>query len=127
LLLDIDHFKEINDTYGHHIGDKALKHVTQLCEQCLRQSDIFGRIGGEEFGVVLPDTDTKQGEDIANRIRVMIMDNPFTDSEIHIKITVSIGLASLQYQEHFDALIQHADTALYQAKNQGRNRVVVAG
>jgi diguanylate cyclase (GGDEF)-like protein len=124
MLLDIDHFKLINDTYGHQVGDDVLIHIAQLCNRHLKQSGILGRIGGEEFGVVLPDTNGAQARVIANQIRAAIMQTPFIQPTFQIKVTVSIGIATLQQQEHFDELIQEADKALYHAKDQGRNMVI---
>ncbi len=126
LLLDIDHFKSINDSYGHHAGDQVLIQFAELCSQHLRKSDIFGRIGGEEFGVVLPDTDIEQAKEIANRIRLMVLENPVLVSNASIKVSVSIGMATLRHQESFDALLQDADQALYDAKRAGRNRVNIS-
>ncbi|UUM33039.1 sensor domain-containing diguanylate cyclase [Vibrio japonicus] len=125
LLLDIDHFKSINDTYGHHAGDQVLIQFSELCGQHLRKSDIFGRIGGEEFGVVLPDTDIEQAKEIANRIRLIVLDNPVLVSNTPIDVSVSIGMATLRSQECFDVLLQDADQALYDAKREGRNRVSI--
>lgn len=124
LLLDIDHFKTINDTHGYQVGDKVLVQLTQLCAHTLRQSDIFGRIGGEEFGIVLPDANGDQAREMANRLRTVIMQTPFIDSSTMIPVTVSIGIATFKNHQHFESVIAEADSALYQAKTQGRNRVI---
>ncbi|PSW05815.1 diguanylate cyclase [Photobacterium lipolyticum] len=125
VVLDIDHFKEINDNYGHRVGDKALVHFTKLCCQELRESDIFGRIGGEEFAIVLPNTSIKTAAEVANRIRTLVIENPLHVDNNTIQITVSAGIAALNKQAHFEVLLDQADKALYQAKGSGRNRVML--
>ena len=125
VVLDIDYFKEINDSYGHSVGDQALIHFTKLCRQGLRESDIFGRIGGEEFGVVLPDTSIKGAIEVANRIRILVMENPLHIDNHTIQMTVSAGMAELNQQAHFKVLLEQADKALYQAKDKGRNQVIL--
>lgn len=124
LMLDIDHFKTINDKYGHQIGDRVLVHITQLCCRYLRPSDIFGRLGGEEFGLILPDTNAEQAQEIASRIRLAIMDSAVDLKGQPIKVTISIGLATLQKHSAFETLMEEADRALYKAKHQGRNCVI---
>lgn len=128
LALDIDHFKQINDTHGHAAGDKVLMQFAQRCQQVLRGHDVFGRIGGEEFAVVLPHTNEEQGLLVAERLRNIIAYAPFTlENSIHLKITVSIGLASpFKQRETLKALLDAADQALYAAKANGRNRVEAA-
>ncbi|MCK6261761.1 diguanylate cyclase [Vibrio sp. ZSDE26] len=125
VVLDIDYFKEINDQFGHGVGDKALIHFTQICHQGLRESDIFGRIGGEEFSVILPNTDANKALTVANRIRTLLVDNPFDVYATQINMTVSIGVAVLDNTSDFDTLIEQADIALYKAKDNGRNTVVL--
>ena len=125
LVLDIDHFKAINDQYGHSVGDKALTHFAQLCLKELRESDIFGRIGGEEFAVVLPNTNLEKAIDVANRIRALVAQTPFVSKDKPLHLTVSIGVSVLTKQDHLEVLIEKADKALYEAKNEGRNRVAI--
>lgn len=117
---DIDHFKRVNDTYGHLVGDAVLVEVSRLIRQHCRQSDLPVRWGGEEFAVLLPETGLTGGVVVAERIRNSVEKNHF---DIVKRITVSFGVASL-ISETQD-LMQRADEALYQAKRQGRNRVVV--
>ncbi|MCW8327885.1 diguanylate cyclase [Photobacterium sp. SDRW27] len=125
VVLDIDHFKEINDNYGHRVGDKALMHFTQLSRQGLRESDIFGRIGGEEFAIVLPDTNVKSAVEVANQIRTLLVENPLHIDGNTIHMTVSAGIVTLNKQANFEVLLDQADKALYQAKGCGRNRVML--
>jgi diguanylate cyclase (GGDEF)-like protein len=126
-MIDIDHFKEVNDTFGHDIGDKTLKALVEICETKLRVIDHFGRIGGEEFVCVLPETDEASAMQCAERLRQSIgaMEINFPGGKL--QITVSIGVAVLKpYHENWDALLKDADTALYLAKRSGRNRVTLA-
>lgn len=125
LILDLDYFKKINDKYGHAVGDKALRHFTHICQQGLRQSDIIGRIGGEEFGIILPKTRIKKAQEIANRVRLLIVENPLEYKNHIIEMSVSIGVVEVNEQEDFKVLIAQADSALYQVKDGGRNRVLV--
>ena len=127
LLLDIDHFKKINDSYGHDIGDEVLKFIGQITKQNIRQSDILARFGGEEFIILLPNTDMKQAEKIADRICYDISQHPFYINEnVQFSVTSSIGYARfLPHCHSLRSLIKCADLALYVAKQQGRNRVVM--
>ena len=134
-MLDIDHFKKFNDTYGHPEGDEALKHMVATAQKHLRQCDIFGRYGGEEFIFFFSGADLQQGYAAAERIRAAIEENPVpaTDGRI-IPITVSMGVAvslpEWYSTEHTGPLMQHittsADNALYEAKKLSRNRVLTA-
>ncbi|HEY0837379.1 MAG TPA: sensor domain-containing diguanylate cyclase [Azospirillum sp.] len=127
LMLDIDHFKRVNDTYGHHVGDEALRAFTAVCQRTLRRNDILGRMGGEEFAVLLPETDAPGARRLAERIRRKVMETAVPADGGAVRFTVSIGVASCQGGEHtVDALLSCADEALYQAKHAGRNRVVGA-
>ncbi len=127
LLIDIDHFKRINDNYGHPIGDKAIIALTELICRVVRHTDIVGRIGGEEFAVLLTETDRTGAECVAERIRTAVTEMRLTMGGITIVFTVSIGGATLtaDYKD-MQHLIKTADDALYQAKGAGRNRVVIA-
>ena len=124
LMIDVDHFKMINDTYGHQIGDKVLQAMTQNSRRMLRKTDIFGRVGGEEFAVVLPETDFENAISIAERLRTI---HEKTKMEINgsvINVTISIGCAlSNERDTSLDMMINRADQALYKAKGSGRNRV----
>lgn len=125
LVLDIDHFKTINDNYGHQGGDEVLRVFVQACKKELREADVFGRIGGEEFAILLPETDQPSARLVAERIRQKIERMVITFEEQAIKITVSIGVATIAITDKsFDQVFQRADTALYEAKNSGRNRVI---
>lgn len=129
LMLDIDFFKKINDTYGHIAGDKVLSNLTEICKEILRKNDIIGRYGGEEFLVILPETDIKAAGIVAEKLRKHIENMVVDFEENKISITVSIGMASID--EYYDEdilikdLINLADKALYQAKREGRNRVCI--
>jgi diguanylate cyclase (GGDEF)-like protein len=125
LVIDIDYFKQINDQFGHGVGDKALTHFSQLCQAGLRKSDILGRIGGEEFAVILPLTNVKKSVEIANRIRILIEKTPCFSNGKLVNLTVSIGVSSYREQDSFEALLEEADIALYESKHKGRNQVTI--
>ena len=123
LMVDIDHFKRVNDTYGHTVGDLILQRVCQACMLCLRVSDIMGRYGGEEFSIILPESGAKEALLVAERLRRSV--EYVEHSEIDQRITVSVGICAYTDREHktLHEMIQSADTALYRAKETGRNRV----
>lgn len=126
LMLDIDFFKKVNDTYGHQVGDVALKCVANLAQSTLRDFDICGRLGGEEFAVLLPGTTQEQAREVAERLRLAIENYPITlpTGGLPLRITISIGVAAVMSKDdNIDVLINKADKALYEAKNTGRNRV----
>lgn len=125
ILIDLDHFKNVNDTYGHVAGDHALRHAVSICQQHLHSSDVFGRIGGEEFGILLPECSLLQALERAENIRQAIQAMPADGSE-HVPLTASFGLAATaHYGYDLRRLLVAADSALYRAKRDGRNRVVV--
>jgi len=125
MMLDLDRFKAINDTYGHKCGDEVLKAFTRLVGGVLRKEDMFGRIGGEEFAIILRDISKDNALAIATRIVKESAKNIVLYNGKSIKYTVSIGLTDLKLSdENFDSLMQRADTKLYEAKKEGRNRVV---
>jgi diguanylate cyclase (GGDEF)-like protein len=126
-MLDIDHFKKINDTHGHKAGDIVLQKLGQLLRETLRTVDIIGRIGGEEFAILLPETDLGEASEIAERLREIIAGSEvILEAGLPLHFTVSIGVASLKEKEaNLDILLSLADKALYQAKESGRNRVCV--
>lgn len=129
LMIDIDHFKRVNDTFGHAVGDTALRAVADLCRAAIRQTDLAARLGGEEFVVVLPNTTEPQALEIAERFRGAVQNYSIAgDDAPTIRLTVSIGIACLapDGRDDFDTLLEEADLALYAAKSQGRNRVVRA-
>jgi diguanylate cyclase (GGDEF)-like protein len=122
-VLDIDHFKLINDAHGHQAGDAAIRHVAMHANACLRSGDVFGRTGGEEFAALLPATDDSTAREIAERIRRVIEQTPLNHHGDQIHLTVSIGLMSAPLTgDNMEALIQCADKVMYRAKNAGRNR-----
>uniref|UniRef100_UPI00272DF629 GGDEF domain-containing protein n=1 Tax=Propionivibrio sp. TaxID=2212460 RepID=UPI00272DF629 len=127
LMLDVDHFKAINDVHGHQTGDLVLRSLGQVFRDMLREVDIVGRIGGEEFAAVLPETSVLRAFAVAERLRraVETTEIPLKQG-LPIKITVSIGVtAASKSQENIDTLLARADQALYDAKHQGRNQVAV--
>lgn len=124
LLIDLDHFKRINDRYGHDIGDIALMEVVALCRSTLREADIMARLGGEEFGVLLPMTSGPNAEIVAEKLRHFIASHRIFFDGDHFHTTISIGVASLKDTDNLSTLIKQADRNLYAAKNHGRNRVV---
>jgi len=126
LLLDLDHFKRVNDTYGHPAGDAVLRHVAALLADTVRSTDLVGRLGGEEFIVLLPGTSGDAARFLAEKLRYRIAANPAVWQDLMIQTNVSIGLSSTT-AEHpcgFESLYSDADTALYKAKERGRNQVV---
>jgi diguanylate cyclase (GGDEF)-like protein/PAS domain S-box-containing protein len=125
LVIDIDFFKNVNDTYGHSVGDATLQALTVLCRKMLRGSDCFGRMGGEEFAVLLPQADLGRAHALADRMRLAVAKMPIDSPKGPIFITISIGVAQLSGPEtRFDETLIRADKALYQAKQTGRNRVI---
>ncbi len=125
LMMDIDHFKKVNDTYGHKTGDVVLQRFGELSRQTLREIDVIGRIGGEEFAVVLPQTDGEHALEVAERLRRSIGDAEVVlDQGLPLHFTVSIGVATLTGADiNIDTLLSQADQALYKAKKAGRNKV----
>ena len=132
LYLDLDHFKQINDQYGHAAGDMVLVHATEIMASVIRTSDVLARLGGEEFAVILPEINDSRLSEVAERIRGTLAQSPCeltTDTEI--KVTASIGTAMIDLSQAIgeprqlgETLVNQADTALYQAKESGRNQVV---
>ncbi|MDN0081276.1 GGDEF domain-containing protein [Crenobacter sp. SG2305] len=128
LMIDLDHFKTINDRYGHAGGDAALRQFAERLSQCCRRGDLIGRYGGEEFCVVLPGTSVSEAQRVAERLRTAVAAEPVAFGEHRIALTVSIGLACLRPDlDRLEPLLAAADAALYQAKRGGRNRVELAG
>jgi diguanylate cyclase (GGDEF)-like protein len=130
VVLDIDDFKRINDTFGHPAGDEYLKKVSFVITNALREQDICGRLGGEEFLVLLPETDIKGAYILASRIRIRIESSPIHFNGKEIKTTISAGISQYNVAsppKSTDTLFQLADNALYEAKRTGKNRVIKAG
>ncbi|MDE2028927.1 MAG: diguanylate cyclase [Alphaproteobacteria bacterium] len=127
MMIDIDHFKPINDTYGHAAGDAVIQGVVKRSLEALRQSDSLGRVGGEEFAVLLPETAASAAFDVAERLRKHIEGRPIIAENHAVPCTVSIGIAQLSAQDgSIEDLLHRSDIALYEAKNSGRNRVMMA-
>ena len=126
LLLDVDDFKRINDTFGRRAGDKALARLAAVLRQSVRDHDMVGRLGGEEFAVLLPETTAAQSEPLAERLRAEIEGLKLSAGERGFSLTVSIGVSEFCAEdETLDPVLRRADAALYEAKLGGRNRVVV--
>lgn len=126
LLLDVDKFKSINDTYGHIAGDTVLKTIADCMRECVRRSDVLFRYGGEEFLILLRNTQIEGATLLANRIRNAVENLICKHQEHEITMTISIGVAKLRDEENKYSFLQRADEALYRAKEEGRNRVIVA-
>lgn len=126
LLLDVDHFKSINDNHGHLAGDGVLREIAQRLRGQLRRGDVLGRYGGEEFLVLLPDTAAGPAAALAESLRASIAQTAVVEGDLQVQVSVSIGVADQQSNALASAtqLLKHADEALYAAKRQGRNRVV---
>ena len=125
MMIDIDHFKNVNDTYGHIAGDKVLKQLSSILKESVRNADIAGRLGGEEFGIILPKSSLDKAKKVAERLRKNIENNTFKYDKANISITISIGIAAYKKTNiNMDNLIHEADLALYEAKKIGRNCVV---
>ncbi|MDZ7815600.1 MAG: GGDEF domain-containing protein [Planctomycetota bacterium] len=127
LMVDIDHFKNVNDTYGHSVGDAVLAELARLFYDCLRSTDVACRYGGEEFLIILPCTSTTQGKVVARRILSAVDSTSFREKKEDIPLTVSIGLTATgeDFTLHFQELIRQADIAMYKSKSAGRNRLCV--
>ena len=124
LLLDIDNFKEYNDTFGHLEGDKILVRLGRVIKSCLRKMDTAYRYGGEEFTIILPGTDGEEAHTVAERLRAAVLEEDFTDGQHpDVRITISIGVTQYLQEEKIASFVQRADQAMYQSKQAGRNRV----
>lgn len=126
LALDLDHFKRINDTWGHSSGDQALRHFVRLASEHLRNEDVIGRIGGEEFVIFLPNTGLEAATCVAERLRALLEAQPVAGPQGPIPLTVSIGVTLVAQGESQEAALERADEAMYRAKANGRNRVELA-
>lgn len=126
MMLDIDHFKSINDSHGHLVGDEVLREFSRRIHTTIRSGDLFCRYGGEEFALVLAETSLAQAVDLAERCRETIAQTPFSSNGEALRVTVSIGIAQLSepgVAANADAILEHADQHLYRAKQNGRNQV----
>jgi two-component system cell cycle response regulator len=132
IMADLDHFKKINDSHGHHAGDAVLQHAVNVVRSALRQSDWMARYGGEEFVIVLPETHIQGAYSVAERLRRMCAENPVALSTGPLSVTASFGVSSIDGvppshpDSEADALLREADAALYESKRAGRNRVTCA-
>jgi len=124
--VDIDHFKQFNDRYGHQVGDRVLREVAHLLQESLRESDILGRYGGEEFSVLLPSTEMDQAVIAAQRLLTHVAETPIRTEAGELHVQLSIGAAGMSKDTPtLHALINRADQAMYMAKEAGRNRLAV--
>lgn len=126
LLLDADHFKQINDRNGHAAGDAVLKELVERCRKVLRSHDMIGRIGGEEFAILLPEVGVSGAAKTAEKVRSAIADLPFACEGQLLRVTISIGVATYAHDDDLAGLMRRADTALYRAKGAGRDRFIVS-
>lgn len=125
-MIDIDHFKVVNDTFGHAAGDHVLRHLATLMKEDLRKIDTLGRLGGEEFAVILPGADSSAAEVFAERLRKQVAETPAVLDAWTIPLTISIGVTEIKPgDDSADDALTRADRALYRAKECGRNRVTV--
>ncbi|MEM9707464.1 MAG: EAL domain-containing protein [Pseudomonadota bacterium] len=125
MMLDIDHFKQVNDGYGHKVGDEVLAELGDRVSQLLPERYLFGRLGGEEFAIAMPGTEISSASALAERLRKIIEINPFATSRGAVPVTLSIGIArQVSPDDSLDQILEQADWALYQAKGRGRNRIV---
>jgi diguanylate cyclase (GGDEF)-like protein len=127
ILFDLDHFKRINDIYGHAIGDQVLVQISRIISEILRQGEVVGRYGGDEFAILLPGSNGAQGKQVAERLREKIASNPIATPKGDIPVTLSLGIAELREtkSQDLDSLMEFADQALYAAKRAGRNRSAI--
>lgn len=126
-IFDIDHFKRVNDQFGHDVGDQALIHVANVVKASIREADEICRYGGEEFVVTLPGAGAQGAHFVMDRMRTRLENTPLITGEHRITLRFSAGVAQLSSGESFEILLHRVDAALYEAKNTGRNRVVAAG
>lgn len=132
IMMDVDHFKQVNDTYGHQMGDEVLRQVAELVRGHVRLGDRVGRYGGEELAIMLSETTGRDAYDTAERIRNAIAGHIFAwgepyEQHLSVQVTASMGVASFpSHATSLDTLVAEADRALYSAKDQGRNRTVLA-
>ncbi len=123
-IVDIDHFKNVNDTYGHRTGDGVLRILSGVMKKEIREIDVLARYGGEEFALILPHTSYEQALDVTERIRRKVEESRFTYKGKPFSVTISIGVGTLKAEDTLETYVERVDQALYRAKNSGRNRVV---
>jgi diguanylate cyclase (GGDEF)-like protein len=125
-MVDIDHFKRVNDTHGHQIGDQAIQAMSQACVKALRPTDLLARYGGEEFIITLTHTDQPGAAKVAERLREAVTQIEIQTEQGALKFTISIGVSTFYKRSLLEEVIGRADQALYQAKTSGRNRVCLS-
>lgn len=126
-MMDVDHFKSVNDTFGHAVGDEVLKIIAACCKNILRELDVIGRLGGEEFAICLPQTSIEEAKPVAERCRKAVEETVIpTEDGQEVQVTISMGLAQWQDGDSLDDILRRADKALYEAKDNGRNQVMIA-
>lgn len=125
LFVDVDHFKDVNDTYGHDVGDKVLKLVGNTMENCMRAYDMVGRWGGEEFLAIIRFTDAGQLEKVAEKFRVMVENSFLLHENSLLKVTITLGATVARWGDTMETLVKRADTLMYEGKQAGRNRVQI--
>lgn len=127
LYIDIDHFKSINDNYGHAMGDEAIREMTRICQENIRDSDILGRLGGDEFGIILQECDLDYATLTAEKLRARVSEHIVSDNKMTVRLSISIGAVTISDKDEdaFD-ILKRADKNLYQAKQAGRNLVIAA-
>jgi diguanylate cyclase (GGDEF)-like protein len=123
LLIDIDRFKDVNDQHGHAAGDAALRSLATLLQESCRRMDVAGRLGGDEFGVLLPDSTLEGAIALADRLRAELSARRVLDAGVEVSLTCSMGAAGGEPVDTLDELVRSADAALYEAKHRGRNQV----
>lgn len=123
LVMDLDHFKKVNDSWGHRAGDDVLRHFVMLAQRCLRKEDVMRRLGGEEFAIFLPNAGTGGAAAVAERLRAMVEAHPVVTEQRSIALTMSVGVTVCAGSESAGTALQRADEAMYLANERGRNRV----
>jgi diguanylate cyclase (GGDEF)-like protein/PAS domain S-box-containing protein len=126
IMLDVDHFKQVNDAHGHAMGDRVLESLAQACADVLRDSDLLGRIGGEEFAACLVECKLERAKAVGERLRLAVESLKVEDNQAQASVTISLGAAQAQEDEDLAALMRRADQAMYEAKRAGRNRLALA-
>lgn len=125
VMIDIDHFKEVNDRHGHAAGDEVLRQFANTCRAALREQDLFGRLGGEEFALTLPETNAGDAREVADRLRQAVHERPARTERGEVSVTVSIGITQGIQGDDMDTALRRADRAMYRAKSGGRDRIEV--
>nr|WP_246481141.1 GGDEF domain-containing protein [Motiliproteus sediminis] len=126
VVCDLDHFKKINDGYGHLAGDKVLRVVAKILTRSIRETDFVARYGGEEFVILMPETDTDRAQQVMDKLRQTVAKSPFNFKGEPVRVTMSFGISCFGPNDSAETVFERADKALYQAKGEGRNRCVVA-